>query len=71
MLVCEDDEMVLKMVEFKLQKEGHDVYLANDGKEAIEKIQSIEAGDHVILFVMDKRQLSKVNMLFQVGSSTL
>lgn len=26
----------------------------------------IEPGDHVILFVMDKRQLSKVNMLFQV-----
>jgi len=31
-LVCEDDEMVLKMVEFKLQKEGHEVSLANDGK---------------------------------------
>ncbi len=31
----------------------------------------IEPGDHVILFVMDKRQLSKVNMLFQVGGSSL
>ena len=31
----------------------------------------IEQGDHVILFVMDKRQLSKVNMLFQVGGSSL
>ncbi len=39
-LVCEDDEMVLKMVEFKLQKEGYEVILAADGKEAIEKIKT-------------------------------
>ena len=39
-LICEDDEMVLKMVEFKLQKEGFEVYLANDGKEAIEQIKA-------------------------------
>ena len=38
-LVCEDDEMVLKMVEFKLQKEGYEVILASDGKEAVEKIK--------------------------------
>ncbi len=31
----------------------------------------IEPGDHVILFVMDKRQLPKVNTLFQVGGSAL
>jgi trk system potassium uptake protein TrkA len=28
----------------------------------------IEAGDHVILFVMDKRQMPQVNALFQVGA---
>ncbi len=50
-LVCEDDEMVLKMVEFKLQKEGHEVFLANDGKEAIEKIQSIKP-DIIITDIM-------------------
>lgn len=31
----------------------------------------IESGDHVILFVMDKRQLSQVNALFQAGASWL
>jgi trk system potassium uptake protein TrkA len=27
----------------------------------------IEPGDHVILFVMDKRQMPQVNALFQAG----
>lgn len=39
-LVCEDDEMVLKMVEFRLIKDGYEILLANDGKEAIEKIKT-------------------------------
>ena len=50
-LVCEDDEMVLKMVEFKLQKEGHEVYLAKDGKEAIDKILSLRP-DIIITDIM-------------------
>ncbi len=50
-LVCEDDEMVLKMVEFKLQKDGFEVHLANDGKEAIEKIKLIQP-DIIITDIM-------------------
>jgi DNA-binding response OmpR family regulator len=50
-LVCEDDEMVLKMVEFRLQKEGFEVILAGDGKEAIEKIKS-EKPDVIITDIM-------------------
>lgn len=50
-LVCEDDEMVLKMVEFRLQKEGYEVFLAGDGKEAIEKIQSVQP-DIIITDIM-------------------
>jgi DNA-binding response OmpR family regulator len=50
-LICEDDEMVLKMVEFKLQKEGFEVYLANDGKEAIDKIAEIRP-DIIITDIM-------------------
>jgi DNA-binding response OmpR family regulator len=50
-LICEDDEMVLKMVEFKLQKEGYDVYLASDGKEALEKVTSIKP-DIIITDIM-------------------
>ena len=50
-LVCEDDEMVLKMVEFKLLKEGYEVVLANDGKEAIDKIRT-ELPDIIITDIM-------------------
>lgn len=50
-LVCEDDEMVLKMVEFRLQKEGFDVHLATDGKEAIDKIRR-EKPDVIITDIM-------------------
>ena len=50
-LVCEDDEMVLKMIEFKLHKEGYEVFLAYDGKEAVEKIQSIQP-DIIITDIM-------------------
>ncbi len=50
-LVCEDDEMVLKMVEFKLQKEGYEVILATDGKAAIDKIEKLSP-DIIITDIM-------------------
>ncbi len=50
-LICEDDEMVLKMVEFKLQKEGYEVHLASDGKEALEKVNTIKP-DIIITDIM-------------------
>ncbi len=31
-LVCEDDVMMLKMIELKLKKDGHEVFTATDGK---------------------------------------
>ena len=37
-LICEDDEMILKMVEFKMKREGYDVEVARNGKEAAEII---------------------------------
>jgi len=50
-LICEDDEMVLKMVEFKLRKEGYEVHLAHDGKEAAQKIQEVKP-DLIITDIM-------------------
>lgn len=50
-LICEDDEMVLKMVEFKLRKEGYEVQLANDGKEAAHKIEELKP-DLIITDIM-------------------
>lgn len=37
-LVIEDEELVRKVVEFRLKKEGYDVYQAKDGGEALELI---------------------------------
>lgn len=50
-LICEDDEMVLKMVEFRLRKEGYDVHPAADGKESLVKIQSVQP-DLIITDIM-------------------
>ncbi len=50
-LVCEDDEMVLKMVEFRLRKEGYEILLAADGKEALEKVRK-ENPDLIITDIM-------------------
>ena len=38
-LICEDDFMMLKMIEHKLLKEGYVIDLAKDGKMALEKLR--------------------------------
>lgn len=38
-LVIEDEELVRKVIEFRLKKEGYDVYQAKDGGEALELIE--------------------------------
>lgn len=37
-LIAEDDELMLKTLEFRLKKDGHTVLLARDGKEALNMI---------------------------------
>lgn len=38
-LIAEDDELILKTIEHKLKKEGYEVIIARNGKEAIELIK--------------------------------
>jgi DNA-binding response OmpR family regulator len=38
-LVAEDDELILKTIEHRLKKEGHQVIITNDGREALKKIK--------------------------------
>ena len=38
-LICEDEEIMLTALEFRLRKQGFDVVLAKNGKEAIQKVQ--------------------------------
>ncbi len=40
-LIAEDDELILRTVEHKLIKEGHEVILTRNGQEAIEKISEL------------------------------
>jgi Response regulators consisting of a CheY-like receiver domain and a winged-helix DNA-binding domain len=37
-LIAEDDELMLRTLEFRLKKDGHQLILARDGREALEKI---------------------------------
>lgn len=39
-LLAEDDELILKTLEHKLTKDGYEVVLTRNGKEAIENIKS-------------------------------
>ncbi len=48
-LVCEDDFMMIKAIEHKLQREGYEVVIANDGRNASEKIK----GDDYDLIITD------------------
>ncbi len=38
-LVIEDEDLVRKVLEFRLKKEGYDVYQAKDGSEALDLIE--------------------------------
>jgi two-component system response regulator VicR len=38
-LVAEDDELILKTIEHRLKKEGHQVIITHDGREALKKIK--------------------------------
>jgi DNA-binding response OmpR family regulator len=37
-LIAEDEELTLKTLELRLKKDGHEVILARDGREALSKI---------------------------------
>ena len=50
-LICEDEELLLTSLEFRLRKQGFKVILAEDGKQALEKIKS-ESPDLIIADIM-------------------
>jgi len=50
-LVAEDDQLMLKMLEFRLKKDGHEVIVTHDGREALEKIDEHQP-DLVITDIM-------------------
>ncbi len=50
-LIAEDDELILRTVEHKLVKEGHEVVLTRNGREASEKINELNL-DLVVTDIM-------------------
>ncbi|MHB1178237.1 MAG: response regulator transcription factor [Daejeonella sp.] len=50
-LIAEDDELMLKTLEFRLKKDGHILLLARDGKEALAMIDEHQP-DLVITDIM-------------------
>lgn len=40
-LIAEDDELMLRTLEFRLKKDGHDVTLARDGRDALQKVEQL------------------------------
>lgn len=50
-LVAEDEPLMLKTIELKLKKDGHEVITCNDGKEAMLKLQQ-DLPDLIITDIM-------------------
>ena len=50
-LICEDEEIMLTALEFRLRKQGFDVVLAENGKIALEKVKE-ENPDLVVADIM-------------------
>ena len=46
-LIIEDEEIILSLLQRKLEKEGYEVFVARDGKEGITKMK--ELNPHLIL----------------------
>ena len=50
-LIAEDDELMLKMLEFRLRKDGHEIIITRDGREAVLRLSDFQP-DMVITDIM-------------------
>lgn len=50
-LIVEDDQMMLSLLQFKLQREGFETIVVQDGNEAIAKIEN-DAPDLIVTDIM-------------------
>lgn len=79
-LIVEDDELMIKILQFVLKKEGYQLTVAKDGLNAIERIPIIEpdmvltdvmlpykSGLEVINFIKDKYPTIPVIVLSALG----
>ncbi|RZK12607.1 MAG: response regulator [Flavobacterium sp.] len=79
-LIVEDDELMIKILQFVLKKEGYQLTIAKDGLNAIERIPIIEpdmvltdvmlpykSGLEVINFIKEKYPMMPVIVLSALG----
>ncbi|GAB3203925.1 DNA-binding response OmpR family regulator [Pontibacter aydingkolensis] len=63
-LIVEDDEMILRALEFRLKKDGYEVTAARNGKEAIENLKTssfkLVITDLMLPFIMGMELLSYI-----------
>ena len=50
-LIIEDDNLIIKIIDFILKKEGYETYISRDGNDGIEKIGSLQP-DLIITDIM-------------------
>lgn len=50
-LVAEDDLIISKTIEYRLRKDGHTVMIANDGREALKRLEGLSP-DLIITDIM-------------------
>jgi DNA-binding response OmpR family regulator len=50
-LICDDDKLLIELIEFRLQAKGYAVLTAHDGEEALAKIHA-EMPDLIVLDAM-------------------
>ncbi len=79
-LVIEDDQLILKMVEFRLKKDGHNIRLADNGNAGIEAIDDVnpdliitdimvpfKSGIEIIEYARNKRPDTPIIVLSSLG----
>jgi CheY-like chemotaxis protein len=69
-LICDDDPVILRLLQVNLELEGYDVVLAHHGEEAVE-VATAEQPDLIILDIMMPRLDGYQTMeKLKVGEST-
>ncbi|NJL74824.1 MAG: response regulator [Saprospiraceae bacterium] len=66
-LICEDEEILLTALEFRMRKVGMDVVLAKDGQEAFQKIAT-ERPDLIVADI-EMPKLSGIQLIEKVRQS--
>jgi DNA-binding response OmpR family regulator len=83
-LIAEDEAIILSALQFRLKKEGHQVFVASDGKEAMQQITQHmpdvlitdimmphNSGIEVLAFAKNKNKNTRVIVLSAMGQENI